>query len=270
MSLLTRRTLAAALLPALAASLVTASAPTIARAQAAGGNVAAADAKIQSATAHYQKNELGAALADLAEAYNLDPRPDLLYAMAQIEIHLNDCTGAHAHLKQYLTTNPPAKARTAAEKAKATCDEKLGLKDDDDAAKVEPTTTAPVQAPAEPQKKLVTVERPFYADPVGDGLMVGGVVLGLAAGGLYLKALSDNNAAGANLEDHNTLQQRARDLRNYAVIAGAVGGALAIGAVVRWTIHGGGTETHEEGDVTVGLGPSPDGTGWGFAAIGRF
>jgi hypothetical protein len=254
---------------------------TVASAQPAApsSNAAAADAKIKSATAHYTNAEMGAALADLAEAYHLDPRPDLLYAMAHIEVELGDCTGAVAHLKQYLGTNPTAAAREAAEKAKAACEQKLGITnvapkaDDKPATPVAPTPIEPQPVkPAEPA--TITVERPFYSDLLGDGLAIGGLVSGATGGVLYLMARKDidSSETAATLQAHEDLVNKAHDLRTYAVIAGAVGGALVIGAVVRWTMHGGGTETRERDHDAVGfgVGPSPDGTGWGIAALGRF
>jgi hypothetical protein len=259
---------------ALATAIVFTLAAHAARAQPApapapAGNAAAADAKIASAKQHYAHAELGAALADLAEAYHLDARPDLLYAMAQIEVELNDCAGAVAHYKQYLSTNPPAKARDATAKAKAACEAKLG---------VTPTTTEPVKTPPPPPKVIVkevprpleTVERPFYKDGLGDGLAVSGVVVGGAGAVLYLLARKDidSSETAATLGAHDQLVNEAHNLRTYAVIAGSVGGALAVGAIIRWAAHGGGTETRER--VSVTIAPSPDGTGWGFAALGRF
>jgi tetratricopeptide (TPR) repeat protein len=252
----------------LALTLVTA--PTLARAQAAGGNAAAAQAKRDSAKQHYGAGEFGAALADLAEAYHLDPQPDLLYAMAKIEVELGDCAGAVAHYKQYLATNPPEKARVAATQAKEACEAKLGNA---------PTTTEPVKPPPPPDKiappppkpEPVVVSRPFYKDGLGDGLFAGGVVAGAAGLGLYLVARKDidDSETAATLQAHDDLVNKAHDLRTYAVIAGGVGGALAVAAIVRWATHGGGTETRDA-SVGVSFAPSPDGTGWGFAAVGRF
>ena len=258
--------------------LITAIAATLAgltpsaRAQDAAptGNAAAADAKIASAKQHYAHAELGAALADLAEAYHLDARPDLLYAMAQIEVELGDCAGAVAHYKQYLATNPPAKAKDATEKAKAACEAKLGVTPTSEQTTRTTTTTVPVPVIVKQTAPIETVPRPFYKDPLGDGLAAGAIVVGGAGGVLYLLARKDidDSETAATLGAHDDLVNKAHDLRTYAVIAGSVGGALAVGAIVRWAMHGGGTETREK--VSVTIAPSPDGTGWGLAAIGRF
>ena len=262
----------AALLAALTLVLGSSSA---ARAQAApSGDAAASAAKAASAKQHYAKGELGAALADLAEAYHLDPTPDLLYAMAHIEVELGDCTGAIAHYKQYLATNPAQKGRDAATQAKEACEAKLGITS---------TTTEPVKPPPPPDhEKIVTppppppphpapvvVSRPFYEDGLGDGLAVTAVIAGGAGLGLYLVARKDidDSETAPTLQAHDDLVNKAHDLRTYAVIAGGVGGALAIAAIVRYATHGGGTE---RSSVDVTLAPSPDGTGWGLAAAGRF
>jgi len=256
-----RSALVAAVMLALAGSRAFAQAqPT--PVPAPSGNVAAADAKIASAKDHYAKAEFGASLADLAEAYHLDPRPDLLYAMAQIEVELGDCAGAIAHYKQYLGTNPSQKARDAAEKSKAACEEKLGIKPED-------TTVHQPPPPPPPAKHVEVVQRPFYKDALGDSLFAAGVVGGLAGGALYLAARKDidDSETAPTLQAHEDLVTKAHDLRTYAVIAGGVGGALAVGAFVRWATHGGGTE---ERQVEMTLAPSPDGTGWGIAAFGSF
>ena len=252
----------------LAAALVMSGA--VAHAQPKSSNPDA-EAKKVSATDHYAKGELGAALADLAEAYHLDPQPELLYAMGHIEVELGDCAGAVAHYKQYLGTNPSQKAKDVTQLAIDDCNKKLGV--------TEPTPPPVEKTPPPlikvapphpfPHHEAETISRPFYKDGLGDGLAAGGVVAGGAGLVLYLLARKDidDSETAATLGDHDTLVNKAHDLREYAVIAGAVGGALAVGAVIRWSTHGGGTETR---DLEVSLSPSPDGTGLGFAAIGRF
>jgi hypothetical protein len=240
-------------------------------------DVSAANAKVISATAHYKKAELGAALADLAEAYHLDPRPDLLYAMAHIEIELGDCAGAVAHYRQYLTTNPSAKGREAAEQGKAACEKKLGMSGTTAPTSGEPKSkSAPDRIDDRKATKgtpiVEVVKRPFYKDTLGDALAGGAVAAGVTGGVLYLFALHDTNKSetAGSLQEHDDLVARGKDLRTYAVVAGAIGGALAIGAVVRWVVHGGGTETRPLEAVSLGVTPGPDGTGWGLAAVGRF
>ncbi len=256
----------------LAAALVMSGA--VARAQPKSSNPDA-EAKKVSAKDHYAKGELGAALADLAEAYHLDPQPELLYAMGHIEVELGDCAGAVAHYKQYLGTNPSQKAKDVTQQAIDDCNKKLGV--------TEPPPPPPKDNTPPPPPPLVkvgpphpfphheaeTVSRPFYKDGLGDGLAAGGVVAGGAGLVLYLLARKDidDSETAATLGDHDALVNKAHDLREYAVIAGAVGGAFAVGACIRWATHGGGTETR---DLEVSLSPSPDGTGLGFAAIGRF
>lgn len=228
-----------------------------------------ADAKIASAKAHYAKAEMGAALADLAEAYHLDPRPDLLYAMAQIEVELGDCAGAVAHYKQYIATGPSPKGKDAAEKAKAACEQKLGITD----TTTTTTTTEPIKPkPPEPIKKAPEVEivhKPFYKDGLGDGLFIGGVLAGAAGGVLYVMARKDidDSETAPTLQQHLDLVDSAHSKRTGAVIAASIGGALAVGAIIRWSMHGGGTETRERVDVSIA--PTTDG-GWTVAAFGRF
>lgn len=219
----------------------------------APADVAAADAKIQSATAHYANGELGPALADFAEAYQLDPRPQLLFSMARLQIELADYRGAIARYEQYLGTNPGPKASDAARRGIVEAQQKAGI------------TPAPAKPEPEPKPLPPPATRPFYTDPLGDGLAAGGLIGGVTGLVLYLGARSDIDASEKveSLQAHMDLSDRAVRKRNYAVVAGAVGGALMVGAVVRWATLG------KRERASVAFVPTGD-DGWGLAALGRF
>src|SRR5207237_10619748 len=106
-----------------------------------------------------------------------------------------------------------------------------------------------------------------YDDKPADSLATAAVLGGAVGTGLYLAARKDidDSATAATLQAHDDLVSKAHDLRTYAVIAGSVGGALAVGAILRWTTHDRGDEPPQ-----ISISTSPDGTGWGLAAAGRF
>jgi tetratricopeptide (TPR) repeat protein len=219
-------------------------------------NAAAAKAKVDSAAVHYSNGEFGAALADMAEAYHLDPQPDLLYSMAQLEVELGDCAGAIAHYQHYLSTSPGAKAAEASKQAIHACQDKLGIKPE--------LPVAPAQVDTHPPPPPPVRHRPFYTDVLGDSLAGVGLVGGITGVVFYLGARSDIDASekAATLQGHLDLVDSADRKRMIAVIAGGVGGALVVGAVVRWATH----HTVERAQVAV----VPTGDGWGLAALGRF
>ncbi|MCE9579185.1 MAG: hypothetical protein K8W52_39040 [Deltaproteobacteria bacterium] len=225
---------------------------------------AQANALANSAAAHYKKGERLEALQDMRSAYAVDPRPDFIYGIARLEAELNDCDGAIAHYKRYITDSPGTQGAVDAQAGIAACEAKLGITHEA-APDVKPDVTPDVkptivrQPPPPPPRA-----KPFYTDPLGDGLAVGGLAGGVAGLVLYLGARSDidKSETAATLQAHLDLVDKAEQKRTYAVVAGAVGGALVVGAVVRWA-------TRSKGErATVALVPTGD--GWSFAALGRF
>ncbi len=89
--------------------------------------LAVADSKTEAqhhvdrATALHGKSQFAAASAELAIAYALDPRPELLYALGQLRVALGNCAEATAFYNRFLTTRPEPGPAAAASEAIATC-----------------------------------------------------------------------------------------------------------------------------------------------------
>src|SRR4051812_39387086 len=96
-----------------------------------------ADAKhhIETAMVAHGEGRFADALIELTTAYDLDPQPDLLYAIAQVHVKLDRCTDAIGYYEKFLATNPKPAPAKAAREAIAVCKKKVGKVP----AKTEPT-----------------------------------------------------------------------------------------------------------------------------------
>lgn len=219
-----------------------------------GDPVADAAAEIDAAAQLYQQGDLKGALDKARHAYGLDPKPDYLFSLARIEGDLKLCDKAIPHFQEYLRNADPAtQGAQVARDGIVACGGKLDEPKAPDAG----VATHP-DLPPPPRRA------PFYKDVLGDGLAAGGVIAGAAGLGIYLSARKDNSDAGkaTGVDEWRTLYDRARDKQKYAIIAGSIGGALAVGAIIRWTTH----KSYERASVAL----VPTEHGWSLAAAGRF
>jgi hypothetical protein len=241
---------------------------------------ALADAKsearehIDRATAMHGDGRFAEALVELNTAYTLDPQPDLLYAIGQINVKLGNCKQAILFYKRYLKTKPDKRAAASTKLAIKTCKSHppppaptppapapapavepappvvepapepapavepapvpLPLASDDDPAP--PITSV---APPPPIDQGPEVTRPWYTDVLADVLLGGGLIAGGAAAFMYTQARSDLDEAedATDYDTHEQLVDDARGKRNLA-LGLAAGSAVLIGAgVVRLIVH---------------------------------
>jgi tetratricopeptide (TPR) repeat protein len=81
-----------------------------------------AQRRVERATELHGKDQFAEAAAELVVAYALDPKPELLYALGQIQVKLGNCGAAIAYYSRFLGTNPAtaAAAREAIEVCRTT------------------------------------------------------------------------------------------------------------------------------------------------------
>jgi tetratricopeptide (TPR) repeat protein len=224
--------------------------------------LAAADAKSEAkdrldhAMKLYDDKQYNEALTELTTAYALDPRPELLYAIAQVQVALGNCPAATTFYKRFLDTKPDADSAAFAREAIATCAK----------TPVEPPKEPPKEPPPPPKESpppvaSSTTEEPWYGDYLGDGLVGGGVVLGVIGLLEYHSATSSrDNADGAT--DYASYQKAIDDAhgsRTIAVLAGIAGIGLVAGGVVHIVLH-------DRGSEHVQVAPTPGGGVVSFAA----
>lgn len=234
-------------------------------AQPASGPAATSEKLVADAMTRYEAADLGGALDLLAQAYALDPRPDILFAKGRIHVERGECVEAIDAYRRFLTSKPGPNSTDIATRAIAECQRILaasgkpvavpppdgdgdgGDGDDGDAVGKDVTPAGPVDL-GPPSPTTRTRVRPWYTDTLGDGLVLGGAAAGVTAGLLYRSARSDVSRAdeggpgGVSLEEHDRLTERAETKQLWAGVAGAAGAALIIGGVVRY-VTGDRTET---------------------------
>jgi tetratricopeptide (TPR) repeat protein len=214
----------------------------------AAPKVALADAKSEAAdhiaraqTAH-DAGKFTDALNELVTAYTLDPQPQLLYAIGQVQRDLGRCDQAITYYKRFLETHPDHDSAAVAEEAIASC------KDQPTKPPDEPHPPPPPPPPPQPPRPVAApADAPaFYTDKLGDALVGAGVVAGVVAIVEYKSALSDLDSAdkAATFDARAKLEDDAHGKRTLAVVFAIGGVALAGGGVAHYLLHDrGGAET---------------------------
>ena len=224
--------------------------------------------------AHYAAKEYEAAVAELRTAYFVEPRREIVFAWAQAERLSGDCASAIPLYRKYLASNPPAATAATVKGHMDKCIAQVGPGGEAAdptkpppkpvAAPVAPVAPVPVDKPA--PATTVTRKKPFYKDVIGDSLAIAGIA-GLGAGGtfFYLSIRSKHDRDDAtSYAEYEAAADKMVLRRQIAIGALAAGGALLTGAIIRWSLHGGGKET------VPALGASVDAHGASVSVLGRF
>jgi hypothetical protein len=194
----------------------------------------AARAHFQNAQQRFESRDYKGAAAALDAAYAIEPAADLLYPWAQAERLDGNCERAVELYRAFLAAEPPAEHARLAEQNITTCDELLARQ-----RREEPRPTAqPGDAVTDAPRKDAPARRPWQRDVAG-GILVGTGAAGVVAGtGLLIAALHGASTASeaADVHDYEQRLERARLQRNIAIGAFAVGGALALGGVLRYVV----------------------------------
>jgi tetratricopeptide (TPR) repeat protein len=187
-----------------------------------------AQAHIAKATEAHQASKFDVALAELEAAFALDPQPDLLYAIGQVHVKLNNCPVAISYYERFLETKPGPEPTAAANEAIKTCRTQLEAQpapvvEPAPVTAVEPTPVAPTPAPAEPRR----------FDAIGTTLVGLGVVSTIVGVVMYSGAISslDDAEMASSYQEHEKLVDDAHGQRTLAVIFTAAGvAAIGVGA----------------------------------------
>jgi tetratricopeptide (TPR) repeat protein len=239
----------------LALALVLAVAPATARADSAHLKPEA-QTHLDAALQAYNAKDYDAAIREFGLAYSIDPNPALLYATAQAYRFANKCTEALDFYRRYLAIQQAATCAKAPDKA--VCEAQItatntGISLCENALKqaprpaepppkqTPPPSPPPAASPPPPEsppaaaKLEITAptESPWYKDPVGDALTVGGVVgVGVGVGFLVMASHSENAAHSATLRsDFLHDLDDATSQRRIGYVALGAGVALAAGGV---------------------------------------
>ena len=187
---------------------------------------------IERASSLHAAGNYNDALKEITIAYSLDPQPQLLYAIGQLHVKLDNCEVATTFYRRFLATGPDEREASLAQQAIAHCATRVAPKP---AVTTEPLTSEPVPAPP----RIVSAESdrghapPRGRDWLGWSLVGGGVAAGIVGGFYYRAALvsrdaADKAASYAIYEDD--LRDAHRRRTTSYVLAG--GAALLAGAGV--------------------------------------
>ncbi len=163
----------------------------------------------------HDHGEFDKAREELLAAYKLAPKPELLFALGQIEFNLHHYKQAIDYYEKFLATTPSSEQQALAEQA-------LG------AARTELARPKPLPPKPPPHR-----EWDFYDSGL---VVVGGLALGASAGlVIYSRHLVDDRSG--KLSDYDHRVSHAQNLR-WTGVGCAAAGALAIGAaVLRYRLH---------------------------------
>jgi tetratricopeptide (TPR) repeat protein len=179
----------------------------------------------------YQEGKFEEAADAIEQAYTLDPRPEFLYAWAQAERRAGDCRAAVDLYEQFLATQPPDDLAEFARENQRVCARELAQAEPPP-PRVEPPPPTPPPRDAPPKPP------PWHRDPLGGALL--GIGIAAVATGIGLRVGAESARGRADATDmHSHYDQQ---IRNARALAGggigtlAAGGALIVGAAIRYAI----------------------------------
>jgi tetratricopeptide (TPR) repeat protein len=179
-----------------------------------------AKALVAKAMKAHEQGDFPTALQNLQAAFDKDPQPELLYAIAQVHVKLSQCKEAIVFYEQFLGTSPSPAAEKDTREAIEICKSQL------------PPVPAPVVVapPPPPPPPPPAPALPWYRDAIGAGLVGGGALAATIGIVLYVSARGDLDAAesAANVDAYMDLVDGARTKRVVSVVL-VGGGAAMIG-----------------------------------------
>lgn len=166
----------------------------------------------------------------LQQAYDLDHKPETLFALAQAQRLAGDCTSAAANYHKVIAEMPDVNVGKLVQQNLSLCEK--------DEPKPAPEPKVEPAPPPEPRVITKTVVRDTGKTDMVAAAMFGVGMLGLgAAGGLYVASSSNRDAAdnARTLDEHNSLASKADGEQTGMFIAAGLGVAAVGYAVFRWT-----------------------------------
>jgi tetratricopeptide (TPR) repeat protein len=216
------------------------------------------------ATRLFDAQQYGKAAEEYQQAYLLDPQPLYLYASAQALRLDGDCTRALRSYNAYLRTSPSESDAQKTQKNIERCEQDLKdhppvtdptLGVPTPVTPPPPTVVSPITTPTTPIDRPATS---WTSDWVGHALVGGGVLVAVTGVVLFRdgRATIEDNISAPTYGDFVAGRgdlDAAKRKQTIGVSAMAVGGALVLGGVVRYVIHGrGGSASTVSGSITPG------------------
>ena len=216
-----------------------------------------ADEHTARATRAYNLQDWPSALAEFKAAYAIDPKPELLWSIAQVQRLGGDCRSAILTYQAYIR-GASASGANAAQALVAKCQSTLAeQKQAALAAQAPPPRVVVVRVPAPAPKP---VSRPWYLDPLGD--VLGALALGgLVTGAVFLTAGNVAMAAAPNVSSYQQYDRAVADARAQQELGvGVAIGVAALAGLAIWRfVFLASHRAKPEATPSVGLAPLPGG-----------
>jgi tetratricopeptide (TPR) repeat protein len=191
----------------------------------------------------YDRGDYEEARRILLQMYTLEPKPELLFGLGQVELNLKNYEAAIRYYEKFLSTNPPEDQAALAQQAIGAARIKLA----------QPEQQPPPPPP--PEVKHYPPRR-WYLEDTGFTVL-GGLAVGVGAGLLVYSHELGTDHSGTLSQFDDRLQQ-ARTMK-WTGIGVASAGALLVGVtLLRWRLRPDG------GVMTAQLSPS------GITVVGRW
>jgi tetratricopeptide (TPR) repeat protein len=193
------------------------------------------------------------AIAKMQKAYELSPKPEILFALAQAERLGGHCPAAIHHYKQVLERMTDIETAKLVQGNISLCEHTEGAEDGQ--------ARSPQPGPAPTPAPKVIVRVTSHPDALAVASAAGGALALGGALGLYVASNAERDAAaGAPTLGQNRSDNDRADLeRGLSYVAAAVGVGLVSYAVVRWVKGGSKSQTE------VGLAPTSHGVTFSLA-----
>jgi tetratricopeptide (TPR) repeat protein len=181
---------------------------------------------VAKATKAHKAGDFATALTNLMAAYDKDPQPELLYAIAQVHVKLLQCKEAIEYYEQFLATTPSEAAANDTREAIEVCKAKLPP---------EPPPPPPPEVKLSSPPPAPAPSLPWYRDAIGAGLVGGGLIVAGAGVFVYVSARKDLDDAEKAMDHaaYTDLVDGARSKRVLSVVLVGGGGALVGYGVAR-------------------------------------
>lgn len=212
---------------------------------------------------YYDTQQYEEAAEAFRQAYMADPKPEILYALAQAYRMSGRCDRAREAYQSFLRTKPEARKAEAARVNMDRCEPKPAAPPVPAPAPT-PKTAAPAPSP-KPTRDTPTAHdtqsSPWYTDTLGDVLTVGGLA-GLGAAGVFHLIENRNESdmdSAATYGEYESSHADANRARKVVLISGTAGGVLLVAGVVRYLTRSPDTSSTE---ISGAVAPHGGGITW--------
>ncbi|HJZ84840.1 MAG TPA: hypothetical protein VKN99_06685 [Polyangia bacterium] len=223
---------------------------------------------------YYNAQDYAKAVDEFKAGYQIDPRPEFLYALAQAQRLSGDCEKAISSYQAFLRTHPNDLQASSARQNIERCEAERATKTTKAPPPLPPpnrevakTTPAPRPPPAPPPAALThtapPARDPWYRDTLGDVLTGAGVVA-LVVGGLLWKSghddIEDANAIASATppmpyDKFASIADGAETRQTVGGVLFLTGAALSVGGIVRYVLRPGGPS-----EPAISAAPVPGGS----------